>query len=114
MQVIIGLHEQFKRDFKRLRKKYRSLTTDYAQLLADLEVNPLLGTDLGGGLRKVRMGIASKGKGKSGGARVITYTWKQVAPDTYKISLLTLYDKSEMENISDAFIQQLLQTLTNK
>lgn len=114
MQVSISLHEQFKRDLKQLRKKYKSVTKDYAQLLADLQENPLLGTDLGGGVRKVRMAIAAKGKGKSGGARVITYKWNQVAPDVYKISLLTIYDKSEMSNVSDSYIKHLLATLPDK
>ena len=39
---------------------------DYARLLDDLRANPTMGTDLGHHLRKVRMAIASKGKGKRG------------------------------------------------
>lgn len=58
------------REAKRLKKHYASFTDDYARLLEELHANPTLGTDLGGGLRKIRMRIASKGQGKSGGARV--------------------------------------------
>lgn len=114
MKVFIGQHPQFSRDLKKLQKKYKSLSKDYAQLLADLEANPLLGTDLGDGVRKVRMAIAAKGKGKSGGARVITFNVALKNNEEYEVTLLTIYDKSEMSNISDAFIQYLLETLPRK
>lgn len=91
---------------KRLAKKYRSMKQDYALLLASLTENPFQGADLGQGLRKVRMAIASKGKGKSGGARVITYNVLVAATDT-EVRLLYIYDKSERETITDAEIQAL-------
>ena len=80
---------------------------DYAQLLNDLRANPFLGTDLGRHLRKVRMSITSKGKGKSGGARVITYTVILAETDT-EIKLLTIYDKSERENLTDKELIDLM------
>ena len=83
------------------------MKTDYAQLLNDLRANPNLGTDLGRHLRKVRMSITSKGKGKSGGARVITYTVILAETDT-EIKLLTIYDKSERENFSDKVLLELM------
>ena len=64
----------FQKDSKRLGKKYRSLPKDLAQLIDELKANPYLGTDLGDNVRKIRLGIASKGKGKRGGARVLTDT----------------------------------------
>ena len=86
---------------------YASLADDYETLLHDLKQNPALGTDLGRGLRKVRMRISSKGKGKSGGARVITFTVIASVDET-TINLLYIYDKSERENISPKEIDALL------
>ena len=77
-------------------------------MLEELEANPNLGTDLGGGLRKIRMAIASKGRGKSGGARVITFS-VIISVEETEINLLTIYDKSERESISRAEIEQLLE-----
>ena len=92
---------------KRLSKRYKSLKEDYVNLLNDLRANPNLGTDLEYHLRKVRMSIASKGKGKSGGARVITYTLILAETDT-EIKLLTIYDKSERENLTDKELLDLM------
>lgn len=57
------------------------------------------------------MAIASKGKGKSGGVRVITYNVKQVTEDEVVITLMTVYDKSEISNVSDAYIRSLVQQI---
>ena len=106
MSCRITTSEDVERRMKRLAKKYRSMKQDYALLLASLTENPFQGADLGQGLRKVRMAIASKGKGKSGGARVITYNVLLAATDT-EVRLLYIYDKSERETITDAEIQAL-------
>jgi len=108
MKVDILTHPEFEREFKRLSKKYHSLIDDYAQLIEDLEKSPLQGAYLGMGTRKVRMGVDSKGGGKSGGMRVITYTVMQKTPDLVELTLLYIYDKSEMESISTRFIKYLL------
>lgn len=108
MKVDILTHPEFEREFKRLSKKYHSLVDDYAQLLEDLEKSPLQGTSLGMGTRKVRMGVDSKGGGKSGGMRVITYTVIQKSADIMELTLLYIYDKSEMDSISTRFIKYLL------
>ena len=73
---------------------------DFAGLLESLRREPQQGVDLGRGLHKVRMAISSKGNGKSGGARVITLTVLISETDT-NIVLLTIYDKSECENLTD-------------
>lgn len=109
--VRIVLGDEFKRRFKKLAKKYRSLTNDYEVLVKSLKDNPLQGASLGNNTRKVRMAIMSKGGGKSGGARVITYTITQQAPDVYKVTLLTIYDKSEMESVADTYIDSLVNEL---
>lgn len=107
MKVTIIPDPEFKRQAKQLAKKYRSLKDDLLLLLAELQQNPFIGVDLGNNTRKVRMAILSKGKGKSGGARVITYI-VTLEVDTYKVRLLTIYDKSEMENVSDAYLRMLI------
>ncbi len=108
MSLRIEPSPTFKREAKRLNKRYASFADDYENLLMDLKANPRLGTDLGGGLRKIRMAITSKGKGKSGGARVITYT-VIVQVDETEINLLTIYDKAERESISKEELKELLQ-----
>ncbi len=95
---------RFRRDIKKLAKKYISLKSEYANLINDLETNPEQGVSLGNNCYKIRISIASKGKGKSGGARVITYA--VVKENT--VFLLTIYDKSEKENISNKELNELL------
>lgn len=107
MEVNITPLPTFMREAKRLKKHYASFVDDYASLIESLRENPFLGTDLGGGLRKIRMRIASKGKGKSGGARVITFT-VLAAVDETEIDLLYIYDKAERESVSADEILELL------
>ena len=76
----------------------------------DIINNPFLGDDLGSGIRKVRMAIASKGKGKSGGARILTLNLL-VDTESMKITLLTIYDKGEISNVKDDFIKYLISNL---
>lgn len=111
MEVEIRVGSEFLIQFKRLSKKY-SLKSDIKDLKDSLVINPFQGTSLGKGVRKVRMAIASKGKGKSGGARVITYNLYQKG-DSIIIDLLTIYDKGEISNISDEFISFLLDKRKN-
>lgn len=98
----------FAKELKRLGKHYKSIKQDYENLLKALRENPLQGTDLGQGLRKTRMAIASKGKGKRGGARVITHTTVIFAEIDYEIKLLTIYDKSERESLTDKELQDII------
>ena len=97
----------FERALKKLAKKYRSMREDYKKLLDELQRNPLAGADLGRGLRKVRMTIAAKGKGKSGGARVITLLLVYNETEA-EIGLLYIYDKSERESLTDSELTELL------
>ena len=99
--------KDFDREAKQLAKKYPSLAADIRGLKADLTENPHLGTSLGDNTYKVRMAISSKKTGKSGGARVITCV--KIVEDT--IHLLTMYDKSEMGNISDAYLDELRKSI---
>ena len=79
-------------------------------LLESLKANPWQGVDLGNGIRKVRMTISSKGRGKSGGARVITMN-VNVDVEKMIIALLYIYDKAEIDNISDKFLQQIIREM---
>jgi hypothetical protein len=87
----------FERELKVLAKKHHSLKKDLVALITKLEENPTTGTELGNHCYKIRLAITSKGKGKSGGARIITY----VHISAQNVYLLAVYDKSEMENITD-------------
>lgn len=107
MAILIEARETFVRRVKWFYKHYPSFPKDFDRLIAELKANPNLGTDLGGGIRKIRMQIASKNKGKSGGARVISATVYTASSDT-QINLLFIYDKAERETISQAEIEELL------
>ena len=97
-------------EFKRLMKKYHTLLHDFDVWKQELKNNPLAGDDLGAGVRKIRMAINSKGKGKSGGARILTLNIL-LAPETMDITLLTIYDKGEISNVNDDYIKFLVENL---
>lgn len=85
-------------------QKYPSLKEEFLDLIESLEINPEQGTNLGNKCYKIRIAIQSKGKGKSGGARIITnFIFEE---DT--VYLLSIYDKSEKENLTDKKIGELL------
>ena len=111
MKVKVRYLAEFQRLAKDLKKKYKSFKDDYDTFLDDLEREPFSGEPLGHHTYKNRMAIAAKGKGKSGGARVITYNVKQIADDEVVITLMTIYDKSEISNVSDAYIRSLVQQI---
>lgn len=99
--------EPFERKLKKLSKKYRSLKNDLLPLISSLEKNPTQGTPLGKECYKIRLAISSKGKGKSGGARVITYV--RIAKNN--VFLMDIYDKSEQSSISEKELQWLINLL---
>ena len=110
MNYKIVPQKHFLKEIKRLAKKYRSLKQDLQVLQDELSGNPLAGVDLGGGLRKLRIAIGSKNRGKSHGARVITYTYT-VNETEGIINLIFIYDKEERENISKNEIDELMKDL---
>lgn len=95
----------FRKAAKKLAKKYPSLKAELSDLGDQLTENPTQGTSLGNNCYKIRLAIASKGKGKSGGARVITHVY--IKDDT--VFMLYIYDKSVKENISDKELTKLLE-----
>lgn len=94
----------FERQAKKLIKKYASLKSEISNLVQNLKENPQVGTLIGKNCFKIRVAIVSKGKGKSGGARVIT---NFIVTDN-TVYLLTIYDKSEQENVTDKELDELL------
>ena len=106
MNYKVKSYAPFEKEVKRLNKRYRSLKQDLTNLVKELLQNPEIGTDLGNGFRKVRMAITSKGKGKRGGARIITLNLI-LSADEAEIGLFYIYDKSEKENITDAELREL-------
>ncbi|MDR2233528.1 MAG: type II toxin-antitoxin system RelE/ParE family toxin [Tannerella sp.] len=100
----------FNKQLKRLTKKYPSLKTEYAALIEKLEENPEQGTPLGNHCFKIRLAITSKGRGKSGGARVVTHIY--IEKET--VFLLAIYDKSEQTDISDKELNILLLEIENQ
>ena len=104
MGYSIQLSSNFKKEAKRLIKKYPSLSGELSFLFSELEDNPTLGTPLGNNIYKIRIAIASKGKGKSGGARIISFV--KITETT--VLLFSIYNKGEQNNISDGEIEDLL------
>lgn len=94
----------FKKVFKRLYKKYPSLKSDLQKLISIMEEKPSSGTPLGQNLYKIRLSISSKGKGKSGGARVITF----LVNDEQEVYLIHIYDKSQLETLTKEQIKELI------
>jgi len=104
MNFSIEVTSNFKKQAKRLIKKYPSLKAEVDHLISALMIAPEQGTSLGKGCFKIRLAITSKGKGKSGGARLITHV--QIVKR--KVYLLSIFDKSEIENLSDGELKLLL------
>ncbi len=100
----VRISEDFKAAYKRLKRRHRSLEADFERLLSSLLVNPEQGVELFNGTRKIRLAITSKGRGKSGGARVIIRV--RIVDD--ELQLIYIYDKSDYANISDDFLRDIL------
>lgn len=110
MSFSIVATDPFTRKIKRLSKKFKSLKKDLAPIIEELADNPRLGTPIGKDCYKILVAVSSKGKGKSGGARVITYV--RVVKNT--VFLMDIYDKSEQVNISDKELLALIDILALK
>ena len=95
---------KFDKNIKALSKKYPSLKAEFIELVNSLKKNPTQGISLGNNCYKIRLAIASKGKGKSGGVRVIT----NIKISNNIIYLLTIFDKTDQDNISDKELKELL------
>ena len=108
MSFEIIVTEPFEKKLKPLLKKYKSISKDLAGLFEELSGNPTLGTPLGKDCFKIRLAISSKGKGKSAGARIITY----VRIVKNRVYLMDIYDKSDQSTISNKELVFLLDLLS--
>jgi len=105
MSYNVELSPNFKKEAKRLAKKYPSLKSELAQLFENLEDNPTMGTPLGSDIYKIRLAVTSKNKGKSGGARILSF----VKVTQTQVLLFAIYSKGETDNLTDKQIKQLIQ-----
>ena len=117
MKVTVRTTTNFKSEAKPLFKKYKSLPSDLLKLERELVENPRLGTPLGRDTYKIRLKISSKNKGKSGGARVISLVdstliglAQQTSSEEITVYLLSIYDKSDVANISDKELKDLIKS----
>ncbi len=97
----------FEKELKRLVKRHRSLKVDLNTLLESLKEAPIQGVEIIKNCYKIRFAIKSKGKGKSGGGRLVTF----IKIQNERIYLLSIYDKSDQETISDQDLKYLLNEL---
>ena len=103
----IRISDEFKASYKRLKKKHKSLEADFEKLLLSLQENPYQGVEILDDIWKIRMNITSKGRGKSGGARVIVRV--RIVMD--ELQLLYIYDKADFENVSDSYLRDILKRM---
>ena len=108
--ITVSVSDDFAREAKRLAKKYRSFKTDYAEFLNSIKENPLQGDEITKNIRKIRMTIGSKGKGKSGGARVITFN---ILTDVQngQVVFLLIYDKEEASTVKTNIVKQMVRDM---
>lgn len=100
----------FRKSLKQLSKRHRSMKEDFEAFAESLKKNPFQGDELSLGIRKIRMAITSKGRGKSGGARVITYTVIMTEMDG-KIYLIDIYDKADFSTVDVSLIKRIISEL---
>jgi mRNA-degrading endonuclease RelE of RelBE toxin-antitoxin system len=115
VKVTVRLTKNFKAEAKPLLKKYHSLSKDLLKLEEELNQNPRSGVSLGHDAYKIRLKIASKGKGKSGGARVITLVEtiligvvEAMLNEETTVNLISIYDKADVDSITDKELRELI------
>lgn len=110
MSFEISTTPEFENQAKSLQKRHRSFKNDLKDLVISLKENPFQGVELSPGIRKIRMAITSKGRGKSGGARVITYTVVTAETDG-RVYLMNVYDKSDFSTVELSVLKEIVRDL---
>ena len=108
--ITISVSDDFAKEAKRLAKKYPSFKQDYKDFLLSIKNNPLQGDEITKNIRKIRMAIKAKGKGKSGGARVITFNILTDIENGHVVFLL-LYDKEDASTVKVNVVKQLVRDM---
>ena len=106
----VSVSDDFAKEAKRLAKKYPSFKQDYKDFLESIKNNPLQGDEITKNIRKIRMAIKAKGKGKSGGARVITFN-VLTDMENGQVVFLLLYDKEDASTVKVNVVKQLVQDM---
>lgn len=104
--IQVEVTAKFQRNLRTLARKYRSIRQDIQPIIEQLEAGELPGDQISGvgyTIFKLRVKNSDIQKGKSGGYRVIYYL-----KTSTNIILLTIYTKSEQEDISAEEIQQII------
>lgn len=108
--ITISVSDDFAKEAKRLAKKYPSFKQDYKDFLLSIKNNPLQGDEITKNIRKIRIAIKAKGKGKSGGARVITFNILTDIENGHVVFLL-LYDKEDASTVKVNVVKQLVRDM---
>ena len=108
--ITVSVSDDFAKEAKRLAKKYPSFKQDYKDFLVSIKNNPLQGDEITKNIRKIRMAIKAKGKGKSGGARVITFNILTDIENGQVVFLL-LYDKEDASTVKVNVVKQLVRDM---
>lgn len=108
--ITVSVTDDFAKEAKRLAKKYPSFKKDYKEFLESIKNNPLQGDEITKNIRKIRMAIKAKGKGKSGVARVITFNVFTDVENGHVVFLL-LYDKEDASTVKVNVVKQLVRDM---
>lgn len=108
--IEVSVSEDFARQSKRLSKKYPSFKEDYRKFLDSIKENPLQGDEITKNIRKIRMAIEPKEKGKSGGARVITFNILTDIQNGHVFFLL-IYDKEDASTVKVNEVKQMVRDM---
>ena len=100
----------FEKDAKKLSKKYSSLKNELIVFIDSTQTKGVQGVSLGSGLFKARLAVKSKGKGKSGGLRIISYHDVILARNEDSVYLVAIYDKSELSTMEIKQINKILKS----
>lgn len=100
----------FESKYKRLARKFPTLDKELVNLEKELLHNPKLGEPLGSNLYKIRLSGKDKGKGRSGGFRIITYLIQE-SQNSIEIYLITIFDKSEETTIPKSVLLKLVNSI---